>query len=70
VIPAFVRQHVTAKGNPKVAYETETQAKAEAACSYARFAYQCGLCGLWHLSSKDIPPTQRRPKVPWYGESS
>src|SRR6266852_4564854 len=56
MIPVFVRQHVTADGNPKMAYDSEGWARKRAK-RLGLWVYQCGLCGKWHLSSKEIPPS-------------
>lgn len=70
-IPAFVRQHVTAEGHPKVAYESERAAEnAVAGATPRQYSYQCTLCRKWHLAAGNGNVRGPAIKVPWYGDAS
>lgn len=73
-IPAFVRQHVNEKGNPKAAYPNQAIAHdaavwVEHMCGNGkRYPYRCSLCGQFHLAKN--PSGMPQPEVPWYGEEA
>jgi hypothetical protein len=70
-IPAFVRQHVRENGTPKIAYPSaKAAASAVVGATPRQYAYECSLCGKWHLAAGDGKHRARAPEIPWYGDAS